>query len=144
MLRSNIRLLFGGLAAAAFGLAGGWALLAVSFDESLAPTMQTSAVIRAIATDSREPSPPLAAPSPDSEPSAPTGKLEPASPMPTPIRVVEPVPRAPFVVATGATPRPAAAPTAGKQTKAFNRAGGKRRALRVSLYDADDDDDDDC
>ena len=143
MLRSNIRLLFGGLAAAAFGLAGGWALLAVTFDESSAPTMQTSAVTRAIATDSREPSPPAAAtPSPDPEPAAPAAKSEPVPPTPT--RVAEPASRAPAVVAAGAAPRPAVVPTAGKQTTAFNQAGGKRRALRVSLYDADDDDDDDC
>ena len=139
MLRSNIRLILGGLAALALGLAGGWALLAVSFDESSAPTMQTSAVTRAVATDSREPSPAVAAPSPDSEPSAPAAKLEPASPAPTPIRVVEPVPRAPIVVATDATRRPAAAPTAGKHTKVSMRVSAKRR---VQLRDEDDDDDD--
>ena len=91
MLRSNIRLILGGLAALALGLAGGWALLAVAVEEPSAPAMQTSAVTRAIATDSREPSPAVAAPSPNSEPSAPAAKLEPASPTPTPIRVVEPV-----------------------------------------------------
>jgi hypothetical protein len=139
MLRSNIRLILGGVAALALGLAGGWALLAVAFEEPAAPAMQTSAVTRAIATDSREPSPAVATPSPDSEPSAPAAKLEPASPTPTPIRVAEPVPRAPFVVATDATPRPAVAPTAGKHTKVSMRVSAKRR---VQLRD--DDDDDDC
>jgi len=143
MLRSNMRLIFGGLAAAAFGLAGGWTLLAISFDESSAPTMQTSAVTRAIAADSREPSPRPASTLPsDSEPAAPAAKLEPVPP--TPMRVAEPASRAPVVVAAGTAPRPAAVLGAGKQTKASDRAGGKRRALRVSLYDADDDGDDDC
>ena len=140
MLRSNIRLILGGVAALALGLAAGWALLAVAFEKPAAPAMQTSAVTRAIAPDSREPSPAVAAPSPDSEPSAPAAKLEPPSPTPTPIRAVEPVPRAPFVVATGATPRPAVAPTAGKHAKVSMRVSAKRR---VQLRD-DDDDDDDC
>jgi len=140
MLRSNVRLIFGGLAAAAFGLAGGWALLAVSFDESSAPTMQTSAVIRAIATDSRASSPPAAStPSPDSEPTTPPTKVEPVSPTPTPVRVVETAPQTPSAGATVPARLPATAPTTGKHTKAPIRVSAKWRArLR------DDDDDDDC
>jgi hypothetical protein len=148
MLRSNIRLIFGGLGAVALGLAGGWAVLALTFQETSALTKQAAIARPAVPVIAREPAPAVATPAPDPAPAE--AEVKPAPAAPAPARIAERAPppsivRAPNADAAPApTPvrSPAIAPTAGKPTKVSARVVGKRR-VPVSLRD-DDDDDDDC
>ena len=142
MLRSNTRLIFGGLGAVAIGLAGGWAVLVMTFHETSALTRQ-AAIVRAAVPDVRERTPPLATPTPDPEPET-SARPEPVSPAPA--RIAErtpPVPAAPSSNADAA-PAPVRAPgvgsSAGKPTKVAEGIDEKRR---VRLRRVDDDDDDD-
>ena len=125
MLRSNMRLIFRGLAAVAVGLAGGWTLFAVLPGKTSAPTTQTTAVTRAVVPKASEPVPSVTVPAAEPEPAAPAAKPEPA-----PARIAEPPP--------SASTAPPTAPAAGERTKEVARVRGKQRPLR-----RDDDDDDD-
>src|SRR5262245_45183817 len=142
MLRSNIRLVFGGLGAVAIGLAGGWAVLALTFQETSALTRQ-AAIARPAVPDARERTAPVATPAPDSEPAEIAIKPEPAGGAPK--RSAErtpPVPAAPSPNADAA-PSPARSPmpssSTDKPTKVAAPADVKRR---VPLRHRDDDDDD--
>jgi hypothetical protein len=120
MLRTNMRLIFRGLAAVAIGLACGWTLFAILPGKSSTPTTQTAAV-----TQSAFPKARVAVPAAEPEPVAPSAKPE-----PTPARIAEPPP--------SASTAPPTAPAAGERTKEVVRVRGKQR---VSRRDDDDDDD---
>jgi hypothetical protein len=142
MLRSNIRLIYGGLGAVALGLAGGWGVLALTFQETSALTKQ-AAIARPAAPDiAREPAPGVATPAPDPAPAETA--VRPLHVAPAPARIAErappPSPNADAAPAPNPVRSPAIAPTAGKPTKVSEHVPGKRR---VSLRRCDDDDDDD-
>jgi hypothetical protein len=126
MFRSNMRLIFCGLAVIAVGLAGGWTLSAVVPGKTSAPTTQTSVVTRAVVPKASEPVPSAAAPTAEPEPAAPAARPEPA---PLPVPMAEPAP--------SASTAPPTAPAAGERTKEVARVRGRQRVLR-----RDDDDDD--
>ena len=131
MLRSNMRLIFRGLAAVAVGLAGGWTLFAVLPGKTSAPTTQTTVVTRAVAPKVSEPVPSVAAPAAEPEPAAPAARPEPA---PIPVPTAEPAP--------SASTAPSTAPAAGERTKEVTRVRGKQRVMRRDDDDDDDDEDD--
>jgi hypothetical protein len=128
MLRSNLRLIFPGLAAVTAGLACGWALFSVLPGKTAAPTTQTAAVTRAVAPKVTEPVPSATVPAAEPEPAVPAARPDPA-PLPAP--AAEPAP--------SASTAPAAAPSAGERTREVARVRGKQRVARRG----DDDDDDD-
>jgi hypothetical protein len=147
MLRSNIRLIFGGLGAVALGLAGGWGVLALTFQETSALTKQAAIARPAVPDIAREPAPTVATPAPDPAPAETA--IKPAPVPPAPVRSAERAPppstvRAPNADAAPApTPvrSPAIAPAAGKPNTVSAHISGKRR---VPVRLRDDDDDDDC
>src|SRR6185503_2046196 len=128
MLRSNLRLIFPGLAAVTAGLACGWALFAVLPGKTSAPTMQTAAITPAVAPKVTAPVPSATVPAAEPEPAVPAARPDPA-PLPAP--AAEPAP--------SASTAPAAAPSAGERTREVARVRGKQRVARRG----DDDDDDD-
>jgi hypothetical protein len=142
MLRSNLRLIFGGLGAVAVGLAVGWAVLAVTLQETSALTKQAAIARPAVPDIAREPTPAVATPAPDPAPAETAVKPAPAAPAPARIaeRAPPPSPNADAAPAPTAVRSPALAPTAGKPTKVSAPILGKRR---VPLRRCDDDDDDD-
>ena len=142
MLRSNIRLIFGGLGAVALGLAGGWGVLALTFQETSALTKQAAMARPAVPNSTREPAPAVATPAPDPAPAETAVKPAPVAPAPARIaeRAPPPSPNADAAPAPTPVRSPAIAPAAGKPTKVSAHIPGKRRAR---LCD-DDDDDDDC
>jgi hypothetical protein len=148
MLRSNIRLIFGGLGAVALGLAGGWGVLALTFQETSALTKQAAIARPAVPDITREPAPAVATPAPDPAPAETAVKPAPVAPAPARIaeRTSPPsivgVPNADAVPTPSSVRSPSIAPTAGKPTKVSAHVPGKRR-VPVRPCD-DDDDDDDC
>jgi len=128
MLRSNLRLIFPGLAAVTAGLACGWALFAALPGKTAAPTTQTAAITPAVAPKVIAPVPSATVPAAEPEPAVPAARPDPA-PLPAP--AAEPAP--------SASTAPAAAPSAGERTREVARVRGKQRVARRG----DDDDDDD-
>ena len=142
MLRLNPRLIFGGLGAVALGLAGGWGVLALTFQETSALTKQAAIARPAVPDITRQPAPVVATPAPDPEPAETAAKPAPVPPAPARIaeRTPPPSPNADAAPAPTPVRSPAIAPTAGKPTKVSEHVPGKRR---VPLRRCDDDDDDD-